>query len=588
MPQDLLVGVGKAMSAPVIKAVEALKDIRDGLSDLELMTKHRLSARGLASLFRKLVAIGALDPVELEMRRLSEPRELSSEFAIDNEKPTPAIKDDRVSIIPKGRLLIVSDSKDVSQKIERALEESEELSTIIVDKIPPVSRVSSLAPLYTILDSSLGAARIIDFLQAIKASEILSVIVTLGSDSSPEVSDMLASGAHDAIALDQDPVPLKTSLFNAAKYAQLLKFRKDHQQVMEEEIEERTIELLQTKDFLKGILDSSTLVSVIATDMDQSILYWNKGAQNIFGYSAKEMVGAKISRLYPPDDQTKGTIDSLRRQARNKSGTAYAKMNQITKSGDIVTISLAITPMIGAAGEVQGILGVGLDVTEEVKQQKEIIELLAQVSKTQDVTVFTLAKLAESRDEETGLHLVRIQEYCRTLAESLIQDHPERDMLDLKYIDDLVQSSVLHDIGKVAIPDNILMCKDKFTKEQRKYMENHTIFGGKALEEGVRSLGKKSFLSLGMEVAFYHHERWDGAGYPHGLKGKEIPLSARIVALADVYDALTTQRRYKEAFTHESASRIIISQAGTQFDPDIVRAFERRDKDFRSIREKLS
>jgi response regulator RpfG family c-di-GMP phosphodiesterase len=244
--------------------------------------------------------------------------------------------------------------------------------------------------------------------------------------------------------------------------------------------------------------------------------------------------------------------------------------------------------MVNSLGEVQGILGVGLDVTEEVKQQKEIIDLLNQVSKTQDVTVFTLAKLAESRDEETGFHLVRIQRYCRILAEGMIGDHPEGRALDDRYINDLVQSSVLHDIGKVAIPDAILMCKDKFTPEQKRRMENHTLFGGMALEEGVRNLGEKSFLSLGMEVAYYHHERWDGKGYPKGLKGAEIPLSARIVALADVYDALTTKRRYKEAFTHEDAVVRISSASGAQFDPDIVRVFQLKEREFMAVREELS
>jgi PAS domain S-box-containing protein len=348
------------------------------------------------------------------------------------------------------------------------------------------------------------------------------------------------------------------------------------------------LEAIRTKDFLQGILDSSTLVSIVLTDLDQNVLFWNTGAQNIFGYSSNEMIGSKITRLYPRDSLTAETVEQLRTMVRTKSGAVHGKMQQLTKDGRKLIISLALSPMIDADGEVQGILGVGLDVTEEIRQQEEILKLLDQVQTTQDVAVFSLAKLAESRDAETGSHLIRIQKYCRTLCNQLSQMPQYTDIVTDLFITDLIRSAVLHDIGKVAIPDSILLSHELFTVTEREIMKRHTLLGGKALEEAVIMLGEKSFLSLGMEVAYYHHEKWDGTGYPYGLKGEEIPLSARIVSLVDVYDALTSERRYKRPFSHEEASLIIHQGRAIHFDPGLVDAFSDVQQEFQIIRDAIS
>jgi PAS domain S-box-containing protein len=354
------------------------------------------------------------------------------------------------------------------------------------------------------------------------------------------------------------------------------------------EFGQKFLEAIRTKDFLQGILDSSTLVSIVLTDLDQNVLFWNTGAQNIFGYSSNEMIGSKITRLYPRDSLTEETVEQLRTMVRTKSGAVHGKMQQLTKDGRKLIISLALSPMIDADGEVQGILGVGLDVTEEIRQQEEILKLLDQVQTTQDVAVFSLAKLAESRDAETGSHLIRIQKYCRTLCNQLSQMPQYCDVVTDQYTTDLIRSAVLHDIGKVAIPDSILLSHELFTVTEREIMKRHTLLGGKALEEAVMMLGEKSFLSLGMDVAYYHHEKWDGTGYPCGLKGEEIPLSARIVALVDVYDALTSERRYKRPFSHEEASLIIYQGRAIHFDPGLVDAFSDVQQEFQIIRDAIS
>jgi response regulator RpfG family c-di-GMP phosphodiesterase len=154
-----------------------------------------------------------------------------------------------------------------------------------------------------------------------------------------------------------------------------------------------------------------------------------------------------------------------------------------------------------------------------------------------------------------------------------------------QFIDDLVQSSLLHDIGKVRLPDSILFKSGKFSSEEYDIMKQHCLCGGQALEEAAGETEEDSFLALGRDIAYYHHERWDGTGYPSGLSGEEIPLAARVVAIADVYDALTMERRYKRAYTHEQASSLIVEKRGRQFDPDLVDAFVEMEHEFREIRQ---
>ncbi len=208
----------------------------------------------------------------------------------------------------------------------------------------------------------------------------------------------------------------------------------------------------------------------------------------------------------------------------------------------------------------------------------------------QAASIFALAKLAESRDGETAFHLKRLQAYCRALCCRLASKERYRAIMTDKFIDDLVQCSVLHDIGKVAIPDAILFNPRRFGINEYEIMKKHAIFGGKALEEAAEEAAgeagdEESFLTLGKDVAYYHHEHWDGTGYPFGLEGEEIPLAARIVAIADVYDALTTQRRYKKAYSHEEACRVILIDKGRKFDPDLVEAFVEIRDEFCSIRD---
>lgn len=202
---------------------------------------------------------------------------------------------------------------------------------------------------------------------------------------------------------------------------------------------------------------------------------------------------------------------------------------------------------------------------------------------SRDSAVLGLAKLAEHRDPDTGNHLERVVEYCRLLAKAMARQPAYRHVVTSAFIDDLCRSAPLHDIGKVGIPDSILLKPGKLTSEERRIMEAHVEMGGATLDAMVKRSGSGTFLEMAAHIARYHHERYDGKGYLKGLAGEEIPLAARIVSVADVYDALTSNRVYSPARPHKEAADFLVIGAGTQFDPDVVKAFTDQESGFRAV-----
>jgi len=224
----------------------------------------------------------------------------------------------------------------------------------------------------------------------------------------------------------------------------------------------------------------------------------------------------------------------------------------------------------------------------ELKQYQDHLENLVmertrKLALTQTVTIESLATLAEYRDPETGGHIKRTQNFVKVLAVRL-KDHPRfRDVLNNETIELLYLSAPLHDVGKVGVPDHILLKAGKLTDEEFEEMKKHTQYGHDALWITEQKLGQDSFLQYAREIAHTHQEKWDGSGYPLGLKGEQIPISGRLMALADVYDALISKRVYKPPFPHEKAVEIILDGKGRHFDPDVVDAFLELEQTFRNI-----
>ncbi len=207
--------------------------------------------------------------------------------------------------------------------------------------------------------------------------------------------------------------------------------------------------------------------------------------------------------------------------------------------------------------------------------EEKVRERTEELAHTQDVTIVGFATLAEYRNQETGWHILATQQYVGILARYLATHPRFRTFLTPENIELLRKSAPLHDIGKIAVPDRLLLKPGKLTPEEFEEIKKHTTYGRDALEKAEKALGdvRSSFLSIAKEIAYTHHERWDGTGYPQGLAGDEIPISGRLMALADVYDALVSPRVYKHAIPHREAVEIIQNERGKHFDPDMVDAF---------------
>lgn len=224
----------------------------------------------------------------------------------------------------------------------------------------------------------------------------------------------------------------------------------------------------------------------------------------------------------------------------------------------------------------------------DVRYEHESMQQLKELLRTRDAIIFGLAKLAESRDPETGQHLERIAEYSTCLA-AACRRHPYfHAEVTPQFVKSIGISSALHDIGKVGVPDSILLKPSPLTPDERLRMQDHPQVGADCIHEIGVQLGNANFLEMAKQIALCHHEKWDGTGYPNQLAGDETPLTARIVAIADVYDALSVRRVYKAAFSHQKCVDIIQADAGKHFDPKLVEVFLKVEHKFRQIAEKYS
>ncbi len=224
---------------------------------------------------------------------------------------------------------------------------------------------------------------------------------------------------------------------------------------------------------------------------------------------------------------------------------------------------------------------------DELRVRVRVAERVLSLE-TRDVAIFALARLAESRDPETGAHLDRVRAYSRLIARLLREKGAYDGEIDAEFVRLIFLTSPLHDIGKVGIPDFVLLKPARLNEREWEIMKTHTTIGAQTLEAAVRQFPGVHFLHMGRDIALTHHERWDGTGYPRGLEGEEIPLCGRIVALADVYDALTSKRVYKQVYSHELARSIILRHSEGQFDPAVVEVFAQNEPEFMAIQERYA
>ena len=352
---------------------------------------------------------------------------------------------------------------------------------------------------------------------------------------------------------------------------------------LEAEVEKRMRELeeseLRYRELYENIIDI-----VILVDRNSKILMANPRFYDIIGISEGQKPDLNFMRLVKKDDITlvERMFDRLPTE-QTVNDFQFRIVNHIGSTIDVECNAKCIykdTTLVGFQMVIR-------DITVRKKLERDLLDSYKKVQSARNATILGLAKLAEYRDADTGAHLERIREYAKVLASHLAKDSKYTGYITHDYIEDIYNSSILHDIGKVGIPDSILLKPGRLTRDEFEVVKRHSSLGGDALKAVEAKIEGQSFLSLGKEIAYYHHEKWDGTGYPKGPKGDQISLSARIAALADVYDALTSKHVYKEAYSHEKAVEIIVEDRGKHFDPEVVDAFLAHEATFRKIREDM-
>lgn len=328
-------------------------------------------------------------------------------------------------------------------------------------------------------------------------------------------------------------------------------------------------------------------------DLMSDSLVWSKSMYEILEIDSSTPASTDLflSFVHPNDlEQVTQLFDT------QKPWTTRYRL--LMKSGKTKWVHLRSYYKLNAIGTATYFYGIIQDITEMKKVEDEleryshhleqlVEEKVQEISASQMATIYALIKLSESRDDETGAHIERTASFCRLLAEKarLLPKYAEE--VNDTFIETIHKASPLHDVGKVGIPDHILLKPGKLTDDEFEIMKTHVQIGYDALVNVGQQYDKNEFIKMGMEIALSHHEKWNGSGYMKGLTSDAIPLSARIMAISDVYDALRSKRVYKEAFSHEKSMEIITSSKGSHFDPVLVDIFVQYQEEFRCLYESI-
>ena len=346
-------------------------------------------------------------------------------------------------------------------------------------------------------------------------------------------------------------------------------------------VEQRLQQLEELKfrfsELYENIMD---MVAVVGEQGD--MLLYNKRFAKEFGVSDQTAPPPCLFDFFVGKRRNKMVAQMLSRFS-GRSPIYGIETMMVTAKGEEITVEISGS-WVDIDNSGPGCQLVLHNITKRKKMERQMLESTRLIDHSRRTAILGLAKLAEYRDQDTGAHLERIREYTRILTRALSGRSGLQHLITPSFLEDITLSSVLHDIGKVGIPDNILLKPGKLSREEFEVMKMHCIYGRDVLAEARRDSGNVSFLAMGQQITHFHHEKWDGSGYPEGLSTTDIPLAARIVALADVYDALTSKRCYKQAMSHEQAREIIVRDRGTHFDPQVVDAFLELEEQFKRIR----
>lgn len=359
-----------------------------------------------------------------------------------------------------------------------------------------------------------------------------------------------------------------------------------------ERLEQVNKELMHNQEVL---VEAQEIAMLGRWDMNPFLgtMIWSKSMYAILEIDSSTPASLNLYYSFVhPDDLEKVTAMFRAMFITQKPWTTRYRL--LMKSGQVKWVQQRFYSKFNDKGVLTHLYGTIQDVTEMKKVEDElekyskhleklVEEKVREISSSQLATIYALIKLSESRDDDTGAHIERTASFCRMLAQKARTVPEYADIVTDTFIDTIYKASPLHDIGKVGIPDSILLKPEKLTDDEFAIMKTHVRIGYETLAKVAQQYDKNEFLKMGMDIAQYHHEKWDGTGYNEGLKGNDIPLAARIMALADVYDALRSKRVYKEAFSHEKSMEIIASNKGTHFDPVLVDLLILYNEEFKAL-----
>ncbi len=336
-------------------------------------------------------------------------------------------------------------------------------------------------------------------------------------------------------------------------------------------------------DVVKGVLsDVYTVQAALNGKMALKIIEKHKPDLILLDIMMPEMDGYEVCQHLKSNGETKDIpIIFLTAKAQEEDETKGLAMGAV----DYITKPIS-PPILKERVKNHLILQESKNILERQNEilEERVILRTSQLGELQDVAMVAMGALAESRDPETGNHIRRTQRYVKVLAKELANHEKYKDFLTPENITSLYKSAPLHDIGKVGIEDSILLKPGKLTDDEFEEMKKHTVYGRDAIASAEKSIDSAdNFLVFAKEIAYSHQEKWDGSGYPEGLSGEDIPISARLMAVADVYDALISKRVYKPPFSHEKAVEIIADSSGSHFEPILVDCFLVVADEFRSI-----
>lgn len=332
--------------------------------------------------------------------------------------------------------------------------------------------------------------------------------------------------------------------------------------------------------------------SIIITDSDNKIIYVNPKFEKMTGYVTDEIIGKKpnILKSGHHDEHFYKDIYEAINHNRAWTGNFYNRK----KDGTFYWDSSEISAVFDESNQVTNYIAIKHDISEKIafdeslairrkELEDEVTLKITEIEESQHAAIIALAKLTEARDGDTGQHVERVQYLSRALAASMRNNDLYKKIIDNGFIRDIFYASALHDIGKINIPDHILLKPGKLTVDEFDIIKSHVSIGDKILSDMVKFYSKSRLITMARQIAKHHHEKWDGSGYLSQLKGEDIPLSARIVALVDAYDAIRSKRPYKNGKSHQQAYDLIVTDSGKHFDPNVVKAFIDINEQFDAI-----